>query len=237
VLKLILRAGLYLTGAAIMPVIGKHKRAFMTAAARRALEEAARESLLLLKATEHQVRIYNSVTRPQHAESLKLPPPPQVVHLCALLRAGGGIFQALQAPVLESIARRYIRLTAISELETMARRAGARATIERRFALGGTNCAADVLASLLQLLMLLYKLPGLVAHSSGHLTERDVEALTAWANNNARPAAAAALYARVGDPKDAFLTWPVYEALCGALRCEPARAPLRPLHMAFARAG
>jgi hypothetical protein len=135
--------------------------------------------------------------------------------------------------VLESIARRYIRLTAISELETMTRRAGARATIERRFELGDTNCAADILASLLQLLMLLYKLPGLVAHSGGHLTERDVEALTAWANNNARPAAAAALYARVGDPKDAFLTRPVYEALCGALRCEPtwapARAPLRPI--------
>jgi hypothetical protein len=156
-----------------------------------------------------------------------------VAHLCELLRAGGGIFQALQAPVLESIARRYICLTAISELETMARRAGARATIERRFELGDTNCAADILASLLQLLMLLYKLPGLVAHSGGHLTERDVEALTAWANNNARPAAAAALYARVGDPKDAFLTRPVYEALCGALRCEPtwapARAPLRPI--------
>ena len=212
----------------VMPIIGKPKRAFMTAAARRALEEAARESLLLLKATEHQVRVYNSVTRPQQAA---------VAHLCALLRAGGGIFQALQTPALESIARRYIRLTAISELETMARRAGARATIERRFALGATNCAADILASLLQLLMLLHKLPGLVAHSGGHLTGCDVAALTAWVNHTARPAAAAALYARVGGPKDAFLTRPVYEALCGALRCEPARAPLRPLHMAFARVG
>ena len=128
-------------------------------------------------------------------------------------------------------------MTAISELETMARRAGARATIERRFALGVTNCAADILASLLQLLMLLYKLPGLVAHSGGHLTGCDVAALTAWVNHTARPTAAAALYARVGGPKDAFLTRPVYEALCGALRCEPARAPLRPLHMAFARVG
>jgi hypothetical protein len=207
-----------------MPVIGKPKRAFVAAAARR----EARESLLLLKDAEHQVRVYDPVKRPQRAA---------VAHLCALLRSGGGIFQALQPPVLESIARRYIRLPAISELETMTRRAGARATIEHRFALGGTNRAADILASLLQLLMLLYKLPGLVTHSGGHLTGCDVEALTAWANHTARPAAAAALYARVGDPKDAFLTRPVYEALCDALRCVPARAPLRPLHMAFTRAG
>ena len=207
-----------------MPVIGKPRRAFMAAAARR----EARESLLLLKDAEHQVRVYNPVTRPQQAA---------VARLCASLRAGGGIFQALQAPVLESIAKCYIRLPAISELEGITRCAGARATIERRFALGATNCAADILASLLQLLMLEYKLPGLVAHSGGYLTGCDVEALTAWANHTARPAAAAALYTRVGDPKDAFLTRPAYEALCDALRCEPARAPLRPLHMAFARAG
>jgi hypothetical protein len=224
--------------------IVKPKQAFtakrLNAAAQRALEAAARESLLLLKATAQQVRVYNAVTGPQRAEILnqleRMPaaavaqPParaqtPAVARLCASLRAGGGIFQALQAPALESIAKCYIRLPAFSELEDMTRRAGVRAAVERRFALGATSCAAGILASLLRLLMLECKLPGLVAQSGGNLTGRDVEALTAWVSNTARPAAAAALYARVGDPKDAFLTRPVYEALCRALRCVPVRAP------------
>ncbi len=202
------------------PVIRKPKRDFtarwMKAAARRA---QAKESLLMLKATEQQVRVYNSVTGPQRAEILKMPP--EVARLCASLRAGGGIFQAIPDAALVSIARSYSRLSAVSELECITRRAGARDIIERRFDLGPTGCAADILASLLQLLMLLHKLPGMVASSGGNLTGCDVTALTAWVNNTARPEAAAALYARVGGAKDAFLTRPVYEALCRALQCVP----------------